>query len=120
MARQKTEGNWEDVIRIVTNLKNGMPWHIARHEGSFMMVEEAWSEKNKALFMEYVEKGLPIPPDGITNITFKPPPVQVVSHEGKLYGIFRDVHGKLFREEIPGAVETASIPEKKTEKKKEW
>jgi len=92
-----------------------MVWHIAKHEGSFMMIEDAWYEKNKALFEKWVVEGLPVPDDNITNRVFKPEPVQIVSHEGKMWAVFRDIHGNLYKEEVPGQapVDAKKAPEKK-------
>ena len=110
---QKTEGNMDDVHRVIANLKDGMVWDRACREGEFMPVDKSWYEKNKALLYEWLEHGVP-PPPGLADASVKPAPVNTVSTpDGKVWAIYRDAKGGFYREEVTiGA--PAPVPDQQT------
>ena len=98
---QKTDGNWDDVKRVVKNLHNGLRWEQAKGADAFMAVEDDWYERNKAKFFEWSEKGIPQQTDSISLINRAPEPVNILSTpDGKVWAIFKDNAGKFYREEI--------------------
>jgi len=98
--RQKTEGNMDDVQRVIKNLNDGMVWDTAKHHESFMVVNDDWYEKNKELILKWKDTGIPVPDDMITNRVVKPAPMSVVAENGKIWGVYRNTDGTIYREEI--------------------
>jgi hypothetical protein len=114
---QKTEGNMDDAMRVIQNLKDGLAWHIAIRTGEFMPVEVAWYDKNRALFFDWMEKGIPKQPGLIESTAreVKSPINTAVTPDGKVWGIYRDEKGGLYREEI--ATASPEVSQTETEKK---
>lgn len=107
---QKTEGNMDDVNRVINNLKEGMNWVLACRTGEFMPVEDAWYDKNRALIETWVNTGVPALP-GLVNANVRPSPIQTaVTADGKVWAIYRDATGSLYREEVKTAAENAEAP----------
>lgn len=108
---QKTEGNMDDAIRVVGNLKNGMVWEIACRTGEFMPVDMPWYDKNRALFHQWVIDGIP-PPPGLTEaLNVKPSPINTaVTPDGKVWALYRDAKGGIYREEVKQGAEVLPPP----------
>ena len=108
---QKTDGNNDDVVRVVRNLKNGMPWHLAKGHEAFMAIEDTWYERNKSLLEEWSRTGIPLPKDSISGVGARPLPIETLATpDGKVWAIYKDSMGRLTREEIQLSAPSAPVP----------
>jgi hypothetical protein len=91
---QKTDGNMDDVRRVVHNIKEGMPWHNAKVYNAFLAVEDSWYERNKALLYQWADTGIPTQQDNISLTDQKPDPFQILSTpDGKVWAVYKEKDG---------------------------